>query len=140
MGEYFKGDTLICPVENLIESQVLDYGASFHASYSKDVMQNFKNNQRKVRMADNKCLHIMGVGDRVLKINLGTQQTLKNVFLIPYLKRMLISVGQLDNEGHRVTFDDHKWKVKRGDLIIAKGQKHGTLYMVDVSKDESKYC
>lgn len=36
-------------------------------------------------------------------------------------KRMLILVGQLDNKGHQVAFGDQKWKVKNGNLVVAKG-------------------
>lgn len=58
-------------------------------------------------MVDDECLDIMGVRDVVLKTTLGTNWTFKNVKFIPYLKRILISVGQLENEGHHVTFVDH---------------------------------
>lgn len=34
---------------------------------------------------------------------------------------MLILVGQLDNKGHQVAFGDQKWKVKNGNLVVAKG-------------------
>ena len=49
---------------------------------------------------------------------------------------MLISVGQLD-DGHNVTFGDYQWKVTMGNLMVAIGQKYGTLYMVEVSDDEA---
>nr|GEY72980.1 retrovirus-related Pol polyprotein from transposon TNT 1-94 [Tanacetum cinerariifolium] len=97
-------DALICCVENSTESWIMDSGASFHASHSRDVMQNFRHYKGKVRLADNKSLDITGVGDVILKTTLGTNWTLKNVKFIPDLKRMLISVGQLDDEGHHVTF------------------------------------
>ena len=44
---------------------------------------------------------------------------------------MLISVGQLDKEGYRVTFRDGQWKVIKGNLVIARGEKNGTLYIVE---------
>ena len=44
----------------------------------------------------------------------------------------LISVGQLDDEGHHVTFVNHQWKVTKRNLVVARGQKRGTLYMVEV--------
>ena len=86
----------------------MDSGASFHASRSKDVMHKFRHYQGKVRLEDNKCLDVIGVGDVVLKTNLGTYWTLKNVKFIPDLKRMLIAVEQIEYDGHHVTFDDHK--------------------------------
>ena len=53
------------------------------------------------------------------------------------IPEMLISVGKLDDEGHHVTFGDHQWKVTKGNLVVAGGQKRGTLYMVEVSDDEA---
>ncbi|XP_073014594.1 uncharacterized protein [Primulina eburnea] len=44
-------------------------------------------------------------------------------------KPLEIIVGQLDDEGHKVTFGDGSWKVKKGAMIVARGKKTGTLYM-----------
>ena len=137
MASDSEDDALICCVENSTESWILDSGASFHACYSRDVMQNFRQYSGKVRLADNKCLDITGVGDVVLKTTLGTNWTLKNVKFIPDLKTMLISVGQLDDEGHRVIFGNHQWKITKGNLVVARGQKRGTLYMVEISDAEA---
>lgn len=65
-------------------------------------MQIFKNYSRKVRLTNNKSLYITRVGDVVLKTTLGLNWTLKNAKYILDLKRMLIFVGQLDDEGHYV--------------------------------------
>ncbi|GJY05529.1 copia protein [Tanacetum coccineum] len=45
--------------------------------------------------------------------------TLKDVRYIPGLKRRLISVGQLDEEGYHVGFRDQQWKVTKGSLAVA---------------------
>ncbi|GKD29253.1 hypothetical protein Tco_1240031 [Tanacetum coccineum] len=49
-----------------------------------------------------------------------------------YLKRRLISVGQLDEEGYHIGFRDQHWKVTKGSLVVAHGNKRGSLYMVEV--------
>ena len=36
------GDALILSVNNLVESWIFDFGASFHSSPSKELFQNFK--------------------------------------------------------------------------------------------------
>jgi len=48
---------------------------------------------------------------------------LHNVRHIPALKRNLISIGQLDDEGHHTTFGDGAWKVTKGNLVVARGKK-----------------
>jgi hypothetical protein len=45
------------------------------------------------------------------------------------LKENLISVGQLDEEWHDISFHGSKWKVSTGAKILARGYKIGTLYM-----------
>lgn len=86
--------------------------------YSTDVIYNFKHYEGKVRLADKKSLDIAGVGDMVLKITLGTKWTLKNVKLIPNMKRMLILVGRLDDQCHHVTFGDHQLKLTKKKLGV----------------------
>ena len=45
------------------------------------------------------------------------------------LSRNLISVGQLDDEGCVLTFNDKNWKVLKGSLVVAKGVIVGSLYL-----------
>ncbi|GJZ25153.1 hypothetical protein Tco_0562612 [Tanacetum coccineum] len=124
-------DTLVCCIENTTEDRIMDSGASFHATYCKEKLERFKLRSSKVRLADDKILDIARVGVVVLKTYFGTSWTLKDVRYIPGLKRMLISVGQLDEEGYHVGFGDHQWKVTKGSLVVAHGNKRGSLYMVE---------
>ncbi|GKA39336.1 hypothetical protein Tco_0731887 [Tanacetum coccineum] len=77
--------------------------------------------QGKVRLADDKTLYIASVRDVVLKNSFGTSWTLKDVRYISGLKRRLISVRQLDEEGYHVGFRDQQWKVTKGSLVVARG-------------------
>ena len=54
---------------------------------------------------------------------------------IPELRRNLISVGQLDDEGHAILFVGGTWKVTKGDRVLARGKKIGTLYMTSSPRD-----
>ncbi|GKB23092.1 retrovirus-related pol polyprotein from transposon TNT 1-94 [Tanacetum coccineum] len=65
-------DTLVCCVENTLEDHIMDSGASFHATFRKEELEKFR---------------------------LRSGKTLKNVRYIPGLKKRLISVGKLDEEG-----------------------------------------
>ncbi|GKF08834.1 hypothetical protein Tco_0043058, partial [Tanacetum coccineum] len=51
---------------------------------------------------------------------------------IPGLKRRLISVGQLDEDGYHVGIRDQQWKVTKGSLVVARENKYGSMYMVEV--------
>ena len=54
---------------------------------------------------------------------------MKEVRHVPDLRRNIISAGQLGSEGCTVTFTENLWKVTKGSLVIAKGEKVGTLYL-----------
>ncbi|GJV10733.1 retrovirus-related pol polyprotein from transposon TNT 1-94 [Tanacetum coccineum] len=95
-------DALVCCVENTV---IMNSGASFHAIYCKEELERFKPSSSK---------------------------TLKDVRYIPGLKRRLISVGQLDEEGYLVCFRDQQSKATKGSLVVARRNKRGSLYMVDV--------
>ncbi|GKD07978.1 retrovirus-related pol polyprotein from transposon TNT 1-94, partial [Tanacetum coccineum] len=124
-------DTLVCCVENAVKDHIMDSGASFHATYCKEELERFKLHFSKVRLADDKTLDIASIGDVILKTPFGTSWTLKDVRYIPSLKRRLISVGQLDEEGYHVGFEDQQWKVTKGSLVVARGNKRESLYMVE---------
>ncbi|VFQ71589.1 unnamed protein product [Cuscuta campestris] len=113
-------DVLICSVESSIDSWVMDSGTSVHATPNMKMMKNLK------------------IGDFV-----GATWTLKNVRVIPSLKRMLISVGQLDDSGLDVKFGGGQWKVVKGNLVVARGKKRvrsqfvlEAMRVIDVSHSE----
>ncbi|GJT42130.1 reverse transcriptase domain-containing protein [Tanacetum coccineum] len=60
------------------------------------------------------------------------KEELERLKLRSGLKRRLISVGQLDEEGYHVGFEYQQWKVTKGSLVVAYGNKRGILYMVEV--------
>ncbi|GKE36883.1 retrovirus-related pol polyprotein from transposon TNT 1-94, partial [Tanacetum coccineum] len=124
-------DALVCCVENTVEDRIMDSGASFHATYCKEELERFKLRSGKVCLAHDTTLDISGVRDVVLKTSFGTSWTMKDARYIPGLKRRLISVGQLDEEGYHVGFRDQQWKVTKGSLVVARENKRGSLYMVE---------
>jgi hypothetical protein len=60
---------------------------------------------------------------------------LQKVRHVPKLKRNLISVGQLDTEGHAILFVGGTWKITKGAMVVARGKKTGTLYMTTSPRD-----
>ncbi|GJT48290.1 retrovirus-related pol polyprotein from transposon TNT 1-94 [Tanacetum coccineum] len=109
-------DAFVCCVENTSEDRIMDFGASFHATYSKEELEGFKLRSSLAmdieglrgdagpspRPANSKLGMRRIPWDVVLKTSFGTSWT---------LKRRLIYVGQLDEEveGHsygiRITID-----------------------------------
>ena len=64
-------------------------------------------------MTDGSALDVVGMGDVQILLPNGSVWLLKKVRHIPDLRRNLISVGQLDNEGHAILFVGGTWKLQR---------------------------
>ena len=90
------------------------------------------------------------MGDVQILLPNGSVWLLEKVRHIPDLRRNLISVGQLDDEGHAILFVGGTWNVTKGARILDRGKKTGTLYMTlsprdtiavaDASTDTSLWC
>ncbi|CAH9144429.1 unnamed protein product [Cuscuta epithymum] len=129
-------DLLILSVNSLLESWVLDSRASFHSCDNSEVMEQYTpGNFGEVYLADDEPLKIVGKGTVHVKTPNGCMLKLNGVRHIPGLRRNLLSIGQLDEEGYAVAFDSRNWKITKGALLVAKGKKEGTLYMTTNSKD-----
>ena len=64
-------------------------------------------------MADGSALDVMGMEDVWILLPNGSVWLLEKVRHIPDLRKNLISVGQLDDEGHAILFVSGTWKLQR---------------------------
>ncbi|RVW62457.1 Retrovirus-related Pol polyprotein from transposon TNT 1-94 [Vitis vinifera] len=112
-------------------SWVIDSGASIHATPRKDFFTSYTSGDfGSVRMGNDGSAKAIGMGDLRLETSNGTMLTLKNVKHIPDIRMNLISTGKLDDEGFCNTFRDSQWKLTRGSMVIAKGNKSSSLYLM----------
>ena len=81
-------DLLVCCTDSSVDSWVMDYGASFHATKNSETLPNLViGDFGKVRLADNRTLKVTGMSDIVLKTLVGFW-TLKDVRVVPSLTKM----------------------------------------------------
>ena len=124
-------DALLCSLDSSIDSWIMDLGTSFHTTPSLKLLSNYVSRKfGKCYLADGKSLDIIGICDINIITSNGSVWTLNNVRNIFALKRNLISIRQLDDEGLYTTFGDGHWKVMKANLVIARGNKQGSLYMI----------
>ena len=64
-------------------------------------------------MVDGSALDVVGMGNVWIVLPNGSVWLLKKVRHIPELRRNLISIGQLDDEGHAILFVGGTWKVTK---------------------------
>ena len=123
-------DALVLSVSSPLESWVLDSGASFHSCSDSSIMESYTSGDLGVvYLADDEPLRIVGKVDVKIKTPNGAEWKLCDVRHIPRLKRNLISVRQLNNSGYTTTFNYNNWKVTKGAMVVARGQKEGTFYL-----------
>ena len=68
-----------------------------------------------------------------LKFQHGSTFILKNVRHVPKLIKSLINSRQLDDAGYTCVFGDNSCKITKGSLVVARGSKSGTLYMLHIT-------
>ena len=114
----------------------MDSGVSFHTTPHREIIQNYvTGNFGKVYLADGSVLDVVGMGDVRTLVPNGSVWLLEKVRHIPNLRRNLISVGQLDDEGHAILFVGGTWKVTKGARVLAHGKKTSSLYMTSSPRD-----
>jgi hypothetical protein len=131
-------DALILSIDNISESWVVDSGASFHATlHRKHFLDYVQGDFEQVHLGDDAPCKIIGMGKVKIKQRNGNQWLLKEVRHVPDLRKNLISTRQLASEGCMSIFTDKTWKVIKGSLVIAKGEKVGTMYLCTGNTDSS---
>lgn len=130
---YDKDDSvlILSTTETTQASWVLDSGTSFHATSCTEYFSNYQEGKfGQVYLGDNKACEIVGKRDILLSLKGGVKWLLKDVCHVPKLKRNLISVSQLCAQGFVTSLTD-SWKVTKGSMLVAKGDKIRSLYIVE---------
>lgn len=117
---------------------VIDSGASIHVTSKKEFFNSYTpGNFGTLKMGNDGLAKVMGIGNVCLEAANGSKLVLRDVRHVPDIRMNLISTGKLDDEGYCSTFYDGLWKLSRGSLIVAKGKKESSLYLLQakISKD-----
>ena len=81
-------------------------------------------------MGDDEPCKFFGKGKVHIKLNNGSEWMLKDIWHIPTMKRNMISTGKLGDGGCLSTFGETWWKVTKGSMVIAKGDRIGSYIYV----------
>jgi hypothetical protein len=111
---------------------LVDSGASFHMTSHKEWFSKYEPyNGGKVFLASDSTLEIVGKGRVRIQFPDGRIKGIDGVLHIPGLARNLLSVSKLNDVGVQVTFVHGGCKMTRGSIVLAKGERIGTLYKLD---------
>ena len=111
---------------------ILDSGCTYHMCPNRKWFIDYSEvDEGSVIMGnDHKC-KVAGIGTIAIKNSDGTIKTLENVRHIPDLKRNLISLGTLDDEGYEYKSGRGTMRITKGSLLVMKGIKRHGLYFLN---------
>ena len=122
-----------CHVADSCVEWVVDSTASYHATPNKEFFNVYKAGDfGKVKMGNNSNANILGVGDMFIQTYIDCTLILKDVQHVPDLHLNLIFLHALDLARYHSDFGDHKWKLSKGSMIVARGMVYNTPYKTQV--------
>ena len=86
-----------------------------------------------VHMGNDSSSKIIGIGTVKIRIHDGTIRTLSDVRYVPDLRKNLISLSILDLKGCKINIESSGIKVSCGALVLLKGKRTGSLYILEGS-------
>ncbi|RDY07894.1 hypothetical protein CR513_07940, partial [Mucuna pruriens] len=113
-------------------------GATLHVTSRKEFFTSYTVGDFGVlKMGNDGVTKVISVGDVCLQTNTGMQLWLRGVKHAPDVRFNLISMHMLDDGGYDNHFGHKKWKLTKGNLVVARGEKISKLYWTKalVAKD-----
>jgi hypothetical protein len=110
---------------------VIDSGASTYVTSRQDFFMSYTvDDFGTMKMGNDGLAKIIGIRDVCLEMSNGMRLILSHVKHIPDIQLNLIFVGKLGDDGYCSTFHDGQWKLTRGAMVVARGKKFYTLYIL----------
>ena len=133
---YLVGEGNILNIACDDSSWIVDSGASFHVTPHGSFFSSYQSGDfGTVQMGNQDRSKIVGIGNITLTTSTGCKLVLKDVRHVPAMRLNLISAGKLDDAGLMNYFGEGKWKLTKGSLVMARGKKEGSLYVM-----QAKLC
>ena len=99
---------------------VVDTAASYHATPNRELFTTYKaEGFGCIKMGNTANSNIVGIGDICIQTNVGYQLKLQVMRHVPNLRLSLMSRIALDKEGFQNYFDNGKWKLTKGTMVVA---------------------
>ncbi|KAK3039795.1 hypothetical protein RJ639_027108 [Escallonia herrerae] len=132
----YDGLCLFATVDDNSKVWYVDSGALIHCTPHRDCFCDYVHGDYgHVTVGNGYRCSIVVKGKVEIKLSNGGTLVLKDVRHIPELQKNLISVSGLDREGNFVAFGEKQWKVTKGSMVVARGERVGTLYTLSGMKN-----
>ncbi|KAL5580427.1 hypothetical protein UlMin_012869 [Ulmus minor] len=130
---YETADVLVASTSHS-DKWIMDSRCSYHITSNGDWFADYKEiNEGQVLLGNNSLCKVIGIGLVRIKTHDGFERILPDVRHVPKLKQNLISLGMLDQHGFCWKGEKGFLKVSKGLLVVMKGVKDMTLYLLQRS-------
>lgn len=129
--KYVLYSALTNQASNKVKSRVIDNGSSRHITRFREVLNSMKEeNDEEVTIGDDSTHPVKKVGTCTIKLKSGVSLQLRGVLYVPGIKRYLVSISALEDNGYRVTFMDNKILAWPKNSSIKKAKTIGQRLLV----------
>ena len=116
---------------------MLDSSATFHVTPNLEWYSNYTvKTSRTIRLGNGHECKIALTREVPIQLPNGNTITLHQVQHVPTLKRSMVSINMLAEDGYRTTLNESTWMITRGNLRIGSGHKFNNLYPLMVINPE----
>ena len=120
---------------------VLDSGASYHMTPNRNCFSSYVEWEGKsIVMGNGAVCKSKGIGSVQIRMFDGVVRTLTNVRYVPGLRKSLISLGQLDSLGCKITIESDSLRVSKGALVVMKGARTHGIYLLQGVTVQGETC
>ena len=102
-----------------------------HNSKPRVVLELHAEKSGTVRLGNGQDCEIAGTGEVPIQLPNDNTITLHQVRHVPALKRSLVSINMLAEDGYKTTLNESTWMISRGNLRIGRGHKYEQLVPTD---------
>jgi hypothetical protein len=113
----------------------IDSDATIHVVHSLQglsMRRTLPRGERTIRVANDEKAEVEAIGELQLEISNGFTLYLHDVLYVPSMRRNLISVSCLDDDGFDCLFDKKQCLITFNDRIVGHALSHDKLYLLSI--------
>jgi hypothetical protein len=88
--------------------------------------------ERTIRVANDEEAEVEAIGELLLVISNGFTLYLHDILYVPSMRRNLIFVSCLDNDGFDCLFDKKQCLITFNDKVVGRALRHDKLYLLSI--------
>jgi hypothetical protein len=113
----------------------IDLGATIHVVNSLDGLgtrRTLPRGERTIRLTNSEEVEVEAIGELPLEISNGFTLYLHDIFYVPYMRRNLISVSCLDDDGFDFLFSKRQCLITFNNEVVGRAFIHDKLYLLSI--------